>query len=466
MLVKAPEIQVPEENPFQFDALNRSENAVILTKLISTINEPFVLSIDSKWGSGKTTFIRMWKQYLENNEYKVIYFNAWENDINDDALSALVAELKNGIKSANDEGKASKLFSGVKTVSARILKKSIPIVVKLATAGVIDANELVEETISAATEKLALDSIESYEKRQADIINFKQQLEDFAQSLYGESNKPLIFFIDELDRCRPNFAIEVLEKAKHLFNVKNILFVISLDKKELGNSIKAVYGNDFDTDGYLRRFIDLNYYLPDPNSESFCRFLVDKFQLSTFFEKRTHSELRYDYDHFVDTSYNLFSLASFSLRTIEQCFTQISIVFRTISDNHHMYPVLLAFLIFIKNHNSDLYQKLKLKQCKEVEVYDYLYSLDSTGMFMKTDIGAVLEANVIYATCNYLNKYKENHDFIQKLYQEPLKNQELNQDDKHRLEFISRVMSSLRWSSSDPLKYLFDKVEISQQFVR
>ncbi|WP_088225562.1 P-loop NTPase fold protein [Desulfosporosinus sp. FKB] len=465
MLVKAPKIQVPKDNPFQFDVLNRAENAIILTQLISTIDEPFVLSIDSKWGSGKTTFISMWKQYLENNEYKVIHFNAWENDISNDALSALVAELKKGIQTAPDETTSSKLFSNVKTVSAKILKRSIPVVVKLATAGIIDTNEMAKDLISSATEKFALDSIESYEKRQEDIMNFKQELENFAQSLYGESNKPLIFFIDELDRCRPNFAIEVLEKAKHLFNVKNILFVISIDKIELGYSIKAIYGNQFDTDGYLRRFIDLNYYLPAPNTELFCKFLVERFQFNAFFEKRTHPELRYDHEHFIKISFNLFSLVNFSLRTIEQCFTQISIVLRTIPDNKFMYPVLLVFLIFLKNHNPDLYRKLKQGQCKEEEIYEYLYSLDTTYVFMKTQIGLLLEANVMSSVCNYLNKNKEVHDFIQKHYYEPLKNPEIESDHKQRLEHINHLMSNLNWGFSDHLKYLFDKIEISQQFV-
>lgn len=377
----------------------------------------------------------------------------------------MVAELKKGIQTAPDKDTSSKLLSNVRTVSAKILKRSIPVVIKLATAGIIDTNEAAADIISSATEKLALDSIESYEKRQEDITNFKQELENFAQSLYGESNKPLIFFIDELDRCRPNFAIEVLEKAKHLFNVKNILFVISIDKRELGYSIKAIYGNEFDTDGYLRRFIDLNYYLPAPNTESFCKFLVERFQFDTFFEKRTHSELRYDHDEFIKVSFNLFSLVNFSLRTIEQCFTQISIVLRTIPGNNFMYPVLLVFLIFLKNHNLDLYRKLRRGQCKEEEIYNYLNSLDTTEVFMKTHIGILLEANVMSSVCNYLNKNKEVDYFLEKHYYEPLKNPEIESDYKLRLEHITHIISNLNWRFSDHLKYLFDKIEISQQFV-
>jgi len=381
MLIKIPAFEVQEDDPFKNDALNRFENAEILTQLISTLEEPYVISIDSKWGSGKTTFVRMWEQYLLNNGYKVVYFNAWENDISEDALSALVAEIKNAIKIAPNQEKSKELYEKAKSFTIRLIKRSIPVVVRLGTAGLFDGKEI-EEAISSTTEKLALDSIEDYEKRQEDIRYFKQVLEEFASSLSDES-RPLIFFIDELDRCRPNFAIEILEKAKHLFSVQNIIFVISIDKKELGCSIKAIYGNDFDTDGYLRRFIDLNYFLPEPDIKAYCNFLCERFQFNSYFEKRTHySNLRYDKDHFIETAVELFSLVGYSLRTIEQCFSQLSIVLRTIQENQYMHPVLLVFMVLMKNHNPDLYQKLKQRKCNEEEILNYLYSLDPKNIFI------------------------------------------------------------------------------------
>ena len=160
ILIKIPILDVPKDDPFYNDALNRFESAVILTQLISTLEDSFVLSIDSKWGSGKTTFVKMWGQYLKNNAYKVVYFNAWENDISEDALSALMAEIKKAIKIAPDQEKSKELFDKVKGFTSRLLKRSIPIVVKLGTSGLIDANELVENAVSSVTEKLALDSIE------------------------------------------------------------------------------------------------------------------------------------------------------------------------------------------------------------------------------------------------------------------------------------------------------------------
>lgn len=468
MLIKIPALEIPEENPFLNDALNRFENAEILTQLISTLEEPFVLSIDSKWGSGKTTFIRMWEQYLKNEGYKVIYFNAWENDINEDALSALVAEIKNAIQIAPDQEKSKEIFEKIRSITIRLFKRSLPVVVKLTTAGLLDVNELVENAVSSAAEKLALDSIEDYEKRKEDIKNFKQELEEFTSSLSGESGKPLIFFIDELDRCRPNFAIEVLEKAKHFFNVRNIIFVISIDRKELGHSIKAIYGNEFDTDGYLRRFIDLNYILPTPNLQAYCNFLIERFQFNSYFEKRTHRELRNDREKYIEIAFELFNLVGFSLRTVEQCFSQLSIVLRTIPETHYMYPVPLAFMVLMKNHNPDLYQQLKQKNCTEEDILRYLYSLDPKNIFIANKhLGAVLEAYIISNVSYYLRDEsdKKNLQFIKTNYYDKINDPNTPEDEKRRLQDIIYIFDNLGVRERrNVLRTLLEKIDISQRF--
>ena len=79
--------------------------------------------------------------------------------------------------------------------------------------------------------------------------------------------KTVIIFVDELDRCRPSYAIELLERIKHLFNIGGLVFVLALDREQLGHSIKAVYGNGIDSDGYLRRFVDFEYQLKNPEKK-------------------------------------------------------------------------------------------------------------------------------------------------------------------------------------------------------
>jgi predicted KAP-like P-loop ATPase len=82
MKIKLKEFDVNSKDPFENDLLNRKESAEILTQFVSRLDEPYVIALNSEWGTGKTTFLKMWKSHLELQKFNVIYFNAWENDFN------------------------------------------------------------------------------------------------------------------------------------------------------------------------------------------------------------------------------------------------------------------------------------------------------------------------------------------------------------------------------------------------
>ena len=82
-------------------------------------------------------------------------------------------------------------------------------------------------------------------------------------SIIVENVQKLVIFIDELDRCRPNFAIEMLERIKHYFDDDRIIFVASINREQLIHSISKYYGTNFDSTGYLDKFFDRNVYLPE-----------------------------------------------------------------------------------------------------------------------------------------------------------------------------------------------------------
>ena len=88
----------PIRNPhrttsFRFDALNRKPSVEALSNLLNSLTGPFVLTIDSPWGTGKTTFIKIWKAYLESQGFACLYFNAWETDFSTDPLVAFLSEF-------------------------------------------------------------------------------------------------------------------------------------------------------------------------------------------------------------------------------------------------------------------------------------------------------------------------------------------------------------------------------------
>ena len=116
MLKKLPELEIVKSNPFINDKLARFECAENLTNLIQATSEPFVLSINSPWGNGKTTFIKMWAQYLTNRGHPCVYFNAWENDFSDDPLISFISEIEHYIEEQAFPDSRAKKTKGFKKV--------------------------------------------------------------------------------------------------------------------------------------------------------------------------------------------------------------------------------------------------------------------------------------------------------------------------------------------------------------
>lgn len=76
---KLKDVEIDRHDPFKNDALqDRQQYATLLTKVVNLYGiDGCVMSINGKWGAGKTTFIKMWQQQLINEGYRTVYFNAW-----------------------------------------------------------------------------------------------------------------------------------------------------------------------------------------------------------------------------------------------------------------------------------------------------------------------------------------------------------------------------------------------------
>ncbi len=119
------EIGFDVNNLFANCKLDRKKYADVLTNIIENYPLGFVLAINNKWGTGKTTFVKMWEQELKNAEFKTVYFNAWENDFEDNPLTALIGELKDIVNTKGEE-KFKKLVKN----AARITKNVAPAIIK------------------------------------------------------------------------------------------------------------------------------------------------------------------------------------------------------------------------------------------------------------------------------------------------------------------------------------------------
>src|SRR5690606_32737764 len=223
-----------------------------------------------------------------------------------------------------------------KKYGGKIIRAAIPAAVRIGTAGVVNLDQLTESALADAAEKFTQDQIDSYTEAKRSVVSFRKELNDIAQSLYGDDSRlPLVFIIDELDRCRPTHAVRLLEIVKHFFSIDRIAFVIALDPEQLGHSVRTLYGQEMDVDGYLKRFFDLELNLPIPGSDEFLNAQFSRFGLEEFFSERMqHNETRYDKDRLESMFKHLFSALDFSFRERERAFSLLGLAIRATPQNH------------------------------------------------------------------------------------------------------------------------------------
>lgn len=217
MRFEPPKIEISPSAPWKRSAFDLEETGIRLSRLVKQIEGPAVISLNAPWGTGKTTFLDMWTHHLKNDGAKVIKFSAWEVDHTDEPLIAIIQELSGQLELGNQSERLEK----IKQSTTKLLKQVSPTVLRLLTSGVVNIDgmgDLAEEVVKA--------KLESHENAKSSAENFRKQLEELAQHVKDENaHYPLILIIDELDRCRPTYAVETLEVIKHFFNVDNVVFV-------------------------------------------------------------------------------------------------------------------------------------------------------------------------------------------------------------------------------------------------
>lgn len=455
---------ISKENPFEQCKLEREPYANVLTDIVRTNPDGFVLAIDNKWGTGKTTFVSMWRHLLENekNGFKTLYFNAWENDFENNPFVAITAELKELLKNETSE-----TFKEVVKKGSKIAKAVIPsiiktVVKKYAGEDVADIMENYSEGVLEAFQE----DIDSYVERKQSIKEFHKELEKYIAE--NTNGKPIVFIIDELDRCRPDYAVSVLENVKHLFSVKGIVFVLSIDKEQLGHAICGAYGSDkIDSNEYLRRFIDVEYSLPAPEIENYIHYLIDACKLNDFFnidERTKVQELLNDKKNFIAYSIFLFEFKNLTLRQQEKIFRHAGVVLRSFSGRAFIIPELLVYLIYLKLFHSNIYLKLKRRELSHQQLIEEIAStLD--GVLTERDRNHFrISIEAMMAT--YYNEYLEHSERLEGL-RDLKKDDELDlkshfdssENQSHFKNYIYKELNYFHRSRTS-IQYLLTKIDL------
>ena len=253
MRLRLQEFQADPEEPFLHDKLSRQQHVEALCRVLRSIEGHATVSIDAPWGAGKTAFVKMCSAHLQSRGVRVVQFNAWQENYTQNPLVDVVSAISAQIKNARTE-------SIVKTAKQAAVALGYS-AIRLGSHGLIDPSELKRDdsTMYAA-----------WDDAKKDVEEFTETLGKFLSSESGA----VVVFIDELDRCRPAYALQLLDAVRCLLSVDGLVIVLSVNRDELCHSVEAIYGPTFNTDRYLRRFVDLSIGLPVPDEEDLSSFLT------------------------------------------------------------------------------------------------------------------------------------------------------------------------------------------------
>lgn len=373
MKITLAKIEINEKEDFssEKDIFKRKDFGERLISLFENTQEELVVALNAPWGEGKSTFIKMWQNHIKLNQdnikIKTIYFDAFKNDYQKDPFLAITSEIYS-LCNMKEESK-KEFIKNAKEVGKSLVWGAFKLGTKLTTAGLVDETVLengandISSILNDNIEKLIENRIKNHEANKNALDKFKGDLEKFIAS-----EKPILFIIDELDRCRPDYALELLEQIKHLFSVKNLHFLLVVNSKQLESSIKSKYGNEINAHEYLQKFITLTLELPKKLSkysnynETFMDWALDKMLNKD--EKIRNSEL-------IETMKEIAKFYNLSFRKIERILSNIAII-HNMSPNtkyYMYYQVSMAFICFIKVENPEVFQLLKNEKSSPDEIF-------------------------------------------------------------------------------------------------
>ena len=351
---KLPEIVPTSEAPFAEDKLNRSKFAGTLRSIVDTYaTDSCVLSINGEWGTGKTTFVKMWQKYMERLGYRTIYFNAWETDYISDPLIALLGELQDIIPTDDNFDKVYNALSRIalnagSAVISALLKKVTGISGEAIQGLVVETKDILKE------------SIKEYATQKSSLSDFKKVLCEYVANVSESQKATVIFIVDELDRCNPHYAVKLLERIKHLFDIPNIFFVLPICKSQLECSIQGFYGSDrIDAKNYLRRFITLEFELPKPDNEDFYNYLFDYYKFYEFFDGSISNKRSDNIEIFISSVRRIFHRTNIDLRTMDKLFVHCRLVAQEIRGNLVNEMDVIFLLCYLKQLHFEVYDKIR-----------------------------------------------------------------------------------------------------------
>ena len=350
MKLQPPDLGIGERDGFaNTDIFGLQDFGERLGALVESLDSASVIALDGPWGCGKSTFVRQWTGMLLQRGHAVINFDGFANDHHDDAFFALAGELY-ACGERNTVSRDKLLTSMVRSAKA-LWPLAARVTLKAVTQRMISVDDIAtaKEAIVGSedvSEQLILQKLTGVVEERQCIDALRKTLSKFAREVTDpmmESSREervsdvaekrkLVFIVDELDRCRPPFALSLLERIKHIFSVENVCFVLVAHLPELAKVVESNYGIA-DGDRYLDKFYQFRVRLPElpqgrrgGRRETYVRHLVDAMNVESDDER--FLELT------TDVLAGLGDAHELSLRTLQRITFNMSLVFRATNQRY------------------------------------------------------------------------------------------------------------------------------------
>ncbi|MFO6299171.1 KAP family P-loop NTPase fold protein [Rahnella selenatireducens] len=402
------------------DNLDRAKYAKFLYEVAARRGETsnLVININAEWGAGKTHFTRRLAQTIKD-KHPTVYVDAWKQDFSDEPLLAIFSSISDQLGDQSDkfitllkktEKKVGVLLRGIApAVIQGIVKK---------TTGIDDLSEIAK----SATENL----IDTHKEKSAVIEDIRKDLAEWVRFIKQKDamNKdlPIFIFIDELDRCRPNYAINLLEIVKHIFNVKGLVFFISTDTDQLQHSIKVIYGQDFDAQQYLGRFFDRRYILTVPKTKGLLASRAVG-ELKVNYQKTTKNitPQPINFHYFIIICSDILDAFRVNLRNSIKYFDRVSDII--LVEDKKFDPFLLMILMYFFDKENTLYKKIKYTETFDTKIIKDALTRDELKSSLYSEINIKSDLSREKTDVSMIHFF-DDHDFLRKA-PNPFSNEEV-----------------------------------------
>ncbi len=371
---------------FEEDLLNLEGFAEKLENFIKVehryVPESLVVSLNGGFGSGKSTFFKMWTDRLAknyaDNKLSVVEVNAWNDDYCGDPLISLVTSL---IESLNKGDKDTKiLLEAAKDVGWFLTGIGSQVVSTLTGIDPVSAGELAEK------KKVERKGRQDFEGNYFDIYKAKKNalktLKNSIKTFISGDNPNILILVDELDRCRPDYAISYLETIKHVFDIKGIAFIIAVDRKQLECSAKAAFG-DIDFPEYYRKFVQREIALPKPVENGYKRLISSYVDYYLEREKERYCYMALDPSRITNIERLIVSM-NMTPRQVQEVFRIMGHVLATEEEKRGKIYWCLAvgtiLMSALRVGNTDIYEKLARRELGISEAVTFFKKIDKDNV--------------------------------------------------------------------------------------